>query len=45
MSGLDFGLGRAAQSCGVNLLVRFPLAYVVVFGQGCVHAWFGVWFV
>ena len=45
MSGLDFGLGLAAQTCGVTLLVGFPLAYVVVFGQDCVHAWFGVWFV
>ena len=40
MSGLDFGLGLAGKSCGANILVGSPLASFVVFGQGCVHAWF-----
>ena len=44
MSGLDFGVGLAGKSCGVNLLVGFPLASLVVVGQGCVHAWFCVCF-
>ena len=45
MTGLDFCLGLAGESCCVNILVGFPFAGFVVFGQGCVHAWFGVWFV
>ena len=45
MSGLDFVLGLAGKSCGVNILVGFPLASFVVVGLGCVHAWFCVCFV
>ena len=44
MSGLDFGLGLAGKSCGVHILVGFPLASFVVLGQGCVHLWFGLCF-
>ena len=44
MSGLGLGLGLAGQSCGVNILVGLLLAYVVVFGQGCVDVWLGVCF-
>ena len=40
MSGWGFGLGLGGKSCGVNLLVGFPLASFVVFGLGCVHVWF-----
>ena len=41
MSGWDFGLGLGGKSCGVNLLVVFSLANIVVAGHGCVHVWFG----
>ena len=44
VSGWDFGLGLAGKSCGVHILVGFPLASFVVFGQGCVHLWFGLCF-
>ena len=44
MSGLDFGLGLAGKSCGVNVLVIFPLANFVMAGLGYVHVWFGVCF-
>ena len=44
MPGLDFGLGLAGKSCGVTMLVRFPLANFVMAGLGCVHVWFGVCF-
>ena len=44
MSGLDFCLGLVGKRCGVNLLVGFPLASLVVVGQGCVHAWCCAWF-
>ena len=40
VSGWDFGLGLAGKSCGVHILVGFPLASFVVVGLGCVHAWF-----
>ena len=39
VTGLDFCLGLAGESCCVNILVGFPFAGFVVFGQGCVHAW------
>ena len=39
MSGLDC-LGLTCQSCGLNMLVGFPLASLVVVGLGGVHAWF-----
>ena len=39
MSGLDLCLGLVGNICGVNILVGFPLASLVVVGQSCVHAW------
>ena len=38
VSGLDWFLGLAGQSCGLKKLGCVPLADFVVVGAGCVHA-------